>query len=224
MKSDLKQKIHQILPQTQCTRCQYPTCDDYAGAVAQKNEATNKCVPGGLETSQIISLIKKTGDVVANFDKKQAPEYKSAQIIESECIGCTLCIKACPFDAIIGSRRRMHTVLTSDCSGCELCVPACPVDCIEIKSLEQLQDEGNIHAQALLKMSYAETGKKNLSIFMKSQKRRKLKKEEESARETKRSSNQSPELKKHFLKNLRIERALQIAERRISQREKRIQQ
>ena len=53
-----------------------------------------------------------------------------AVIDENWCIGCTLCIRACPTDAIVGGRKRMHTVLPAYCTGCELCLLACPVDCI----------------------------------------------------------------------------------------------
>jgi electron transport complex protein RnfB len=56
----------------------------------------------------------------------------TALIDESRCIGCTLCIQACPFDAIVGAARRMHTVVDSLCIGCELCVAPCPVDCISM--------------------------------------------------------------------------------------------
>jgi electron transport complex protein RnfB len=56
----------------------------------------------------------------------------TALIDESRCIGCTLCIEACPFDAIVGAARRMHTVVDSLCIGCELCVAPCPVDCISM--------------------------------------------------------------------------------------------
>jgi electron transport complex protein RnfB len=55
-----------------------------------------------------------------------------ALIDESRCIGCTLCIAACPVDAIVGARSLMHTVVEPWCIGCKLCVAPCPVDCIDM--------------------------------------------------------------------------------------------
>ena len=55
-----------------------------------------------------------------------------ARIDEEECIGCALCLAACPVDAIIGAAQWMHAVIEEQCIGCELCLPACPVDCIEM--------------------------------------------------------------------------------------------
>jgi|SRR5208282_3115779 len=55
-----------------------------------------------------------------------------ALIDEELCIGCTLCIAACPVDAIVGAAHLMHTVIARDCIGCELCLPPCPVDCIRM--------------------------------------------------------------------------------------------
>jgi electron transport complex protein RnfB len=55
-----------------------------------------------------------------------------ALIDEPRCIGCTLCIAACPVDAIAGARGLMHTVIEDYCIGCKLCVPPCPVDCIDM--------------------------------------------------------------------------------------------
>lgn len=60
-----------------------------------------------------------------------------AFIREAECIGCTKCIQACPFDAIVGAAKQMHTVLTAECTGCELCIAPCPVDCIELTPLSE---------------------------------------------------------------------------------------
>jgi len=55
-----------------------------------------------------------------------------AVIDEDWCIGCTLCIKACPVDSIVGLNKQMHTVVEDQCTGCELCIPVCPVDCISL--------------------------------------------------------------------------------------------
>src|SRR5262245_15966698 len=72
----------------------------------------------------------------------------AALIDEARCIGCTLCIKACPMDAIAGASQLMHTVLLEHCTGCELCLPPCPVDCIEMVSIAELARRGAALSEA----------------------------------------------------------------------------
>ena len=128
----LADRIDAALPQTQCTRCGYPDCRAYAQAVAAGEAGINRCPPGGDEG--IIRLARITGQPVIALDTRRGFEGPRllAVIDEAWCIGCTLCIKACPVDCIIGAPKRMHTVIDADCTGCELCVPACPVDCIAL--------------------------------------------------------------------------------------------
>jgi Na+-translocating ferredoxin:NAD+ oxidoreductase subunit B len=132
----LVDKIDAILPQTQCGQCGYPGCKPYATAIAAGEADINKCPPGGEEgIHKLADLLGKEfkplgGDVV--------PKPKSVAIIdESTCIGCTLCIQACPVDAIVGAAKQMHTVIASECTGCELCVAPCPVDCISMQVIEE---------------------------------------------------------------------------------------
>jgi Na+-translocating ferredoxin:NAD+ oxidoreductase subunit B len=127
------QAIHALLPQTQCQRCGYEDCLSYAQAIATEGVAINRCPPGGAEGLHRLSQL--TGQAVGPLDEScgQAQERTLAFIDEDWCIGCTLCIKACPVDAIVGSSKTMHTVIESVCTGCELCIPVCPVDCIEIE-------------------------------------------------------------------------------------------
>jgi Na+-translocating ferredoxin:NAD+ oxidoreductase subunit B len=118
------------LPQTQCTRCGYPDCRAYAQAMAEQGEAINRCPPGGAEGIQRLAAL--TGRPALPLDATRGIEAPRALAVidEAWCIGCTLCIKACPVDCIVGASKLMHTVIDSQCTGCELCLPVCPVDCI----------------------------------------------------------------------------------------------
>ncbi|WP_298830158.1 electron transport complex subunit RsxB [uncultured Piscinibacter sp.] len=122
--------IDAALPQTQCTRCGYPDCAAYARAVAAGDAQINQCPPGGQEG--VARLAALTGRAAQPLDAEHGLEgpLRLAVIDEAWCIGCTLCIKACPVDCIVGAPKLMHTVIEAQCTGCELCIPACPVDCI----------------------------------------------------------------------------------------------
>lgn len=135
--NELAPRIDAALPQTQCTRCGYPDCAAYAAAIADGQAGINQCPPGGQEG--IVRLAALTGRPVQALDPQCGVEgpLTVAVIDEAWCIGCTLCIKACPTDAIVGSNKLMHTVIEPACTGCELCIPVCPVDCI---SLEPVSD------------------------------------------------------------------------------------
>jgi electron transport complex protein RnfB len=126
----LADAIDRCLPQTQCTRCGYPACRPYAEAVAACEAAINRCPPGG--DAGVRALATLTGRPYLPLDPACGDEQppRVALVEEAHCIGCTLCIQACPVDAIAGGPKRMHTVIADLCTGCELCVPPCPVDCI----------------------------------------------------------------------------------------------
>lgn len=130
--SPLSARIHQALPQTQCTRCGFPDCAAYAEAIASGEAPINRCPPGGAEG--IARLAAITGQPPRPLDPAHGVEGPRpvAVIDEDWCIGCTLCLKACPTDAILGGNKHMHTVIEPWCTGCELCVPVCPVDCISL--------------------------------------------------------------------------------------------
>lgn len=125
----LVDKIEAILPQTQCGQCGYPGCKPYAEAIASGEAEINLCPPGGIEG--VRKLADLLGREVKPLDAEEKPKQR-AVIDENSCIGCTLCIQACPTDAILGAHKRMHTVIEAHCTGCALCVAPCPVDCITL--------------------------------------------------------------------------------------------
>lgn len=129
-------EINNVLPQTQCTRCDYPSCIDYAIAISNDEVAINQCAPGKDDVIKKISQITNKPIIPYNTKHGVINELKIAYIHEEACIGCTLCIKACPVDAIIGSNKMLHTVLKNECTGCDLCIPVCPVDCISMNTDE----------------------------------------------------------------------------------------
>jgi Na+-translocating ferredoxin:NAD+ oxidoreductase subunit B len=125
-------QIEDLLPQTQCTKCGYPACRPYAEAIASGEANINQCPPGGMEGVRRLSAL--TGRRVIPINPANGVERPRpvAYIDESLCIGCTLCIQACPVDAILGAAKQMHTILPTLCTGCDLCVAPCPVDCISM--------------------------------------------------------------------------------------------
>ncbi|OUM00512.1 RnfABCDGE type electron transport complex subunit B [Variovorax sp. JS1663] len=126
-------RILDALPQTQCTRCGYADCAGYAQAIADGEATIHQCPPGGAEG--VVRLSQLTGQPVQPVDPQFGTEAPRAMAVidEAWCIGCTLCLDACPTDAILGIHKRMHTVIEAHCTGCELCIPVCPVDCISLE-------------------------------------------------------------------------------------------
>ena len=128
----LADALNAALPQTQCTRCGYPDCRAYAEAIAADEADINQCPPGGAEG--VARLAALTGRIAHPLNPDNGVEGPRllAVIDEAWCIGCTLCLKACPVDCIVGGPKAMHTIIDRLCTGCELCIPACPVDCISL--------------------------------------------------------------------------------------------
>jgi Na+-translocating ferredoxin:NAD+ oxidoreductase subunit B len=126
-------QIDALLPQTQCGQCTYAGCRPYAEAIAKGEADINQCPPGG--EAVIIALADLLDVEVKPLNAEHGEEKQVPTIVridEQSCIGCTLCIQACPVDAILGAAKHMHTVIEDECTGCNLCIPPCPVDCIHI--------------------------------------------------------------------------------------------
>ncbi|MHB1677072.1 MAG: electron transport complex subunit RsxB [Sulfuriferula sp.] len=126
------EQIDAILPQTQCGQCGFPGCKPYAQAIATGKADINQCPPGGEAGIRKLAALLGVEFKALNAEHGE-PKPKSVAVIdENICIGCTLCIQACPVDAILGAAKQMHTVIASECTGCELCIAPCPVDCISM--------------------------------------------------------------------------------------------
>jgi electron transport complex protein RnfB len=133
----LVEKIDAILPQTQCGQCGFPGCKPYATAIAAGEADINQCPPGGEEGIQKLAELLGVEAKPLNAEHGE-PKPKSVAVIDEQvCIGCTLCIQACPVDAILGAAKQMHTVIAVECTGCELCIPPCPVDCISMQPIAE---------------------------------------------------------------------------------------
>ncbi|KAF1028554.1 MAG: Electron transport complex subunit RsxB [Burkholderia plantarii] len=128
----LADRIEDLLPQTQCTKCGFEGCRPYAEAIANGSASYNQCPPGGQEG--IARLAGLLGKPVIPLAVEHGEERARALAVidEALCIGCTLCMQACPVDAIVGAPKQMHTIIAERCTGCDLCVPPCPVDCIAL--------------------------------------------------------------------------------------------
>lgn len=144
----LADRIEDLLPQTQCTKCGYPACRPYAQAIADGLANYNQCPPGGAEgVARIAALLGKPVIPLNPANGAERPR-PVAFIDEGACIGCTLCIQACPVDAIVGAAKQMHTIVPSLCTGCDLCVAPCPVDCIAMIDVTPGKTGWNAWSQA----------------------------------------------------------------------------
>ena len=130
-------ELNAVLPKTQCEACGYKGCKPYAEAILKQEESIALCAPGGESTLRRIAkrLHRDPAPSIEQVHRNYRPP-STAVIRASECIGCTKCLQACPVDAIIGSRKQMHTIIENECTGCGLCVPPCPVDCIDLIPIE----------------------------------------------------------------------------------------
>ena len=147
----LVERLDALLPQTQCRRCGYPDCRSYAQALAAGTAEINQCPPGGEEgVARLAALLGRPALPLNPAHGLEGP-MTVAVIDEQWCIGCTLCLKACPTDAIVGAHKRMHTVIDAYCTGCDLCLPVCPVDCIQmvpVAAANGAQGDQGIHGTA----------------------------------------------------------------------------
>lgn len=131
---ELVNQIIEVLPQLQCKKCEYPDCKSYAQSIINKKEKTDKCEPGGPQTQNHIKALLLNHNYQPN---EQTKMHEIADIVREECIGCTICIKVCPVDAIVGARHMIHKVIEDQCNGCELCIDECPVNCMSMIKADQ---------------------------------------------------------------------------------------
>lgn len=136
----LVEKIDAILPQTQCGQCGFPGCKPYATAIANGEADINQCPPGGEDGIHKLADLLGRDFKPLNAENGVEKPKSVAFIDEQTCIGCTLCLQACPVDAISGAAKQMHTIIAPLCTGCELCIAPCPVDCITMEPVQETVD------------------------------------------------------------------------------------
>jgi electron transport complex protein RnfB len=134
-------QIEKILPQTQCGQCGFAGCRPYAEAIAGGEAEINLCPPGGEPTMVALADLLGRDPVPLEAETVEAKPKAVALIREQECIGCTLCLQACPVDAILGAAKQLHVVIEAECTGCERCLPPCPVDCIDMLPLPETTEK-----------------------------------------------------------------------------------
>ena len=130
--SGLVDRLDALLPQTQCRQCNFPSCRPYAEAIINGEANINQCPPGGATGIRALADLLGRKPIPLNPENGVEKPRTLVSIDEARCIGCTLCIQACPVDAIVGASKLMHTVIKSHCTGCDLCLPPCPVDCMDV--------------------------------------------------------------------------------------------
>jgi len=160
--SPLADAIDALLPQTQCTKCGYAGCRPYAEAIAAGSTPINQCPPGGAAgIAELAALLRRSALPLNPANGIERP-LTVAVIDEALCIGCTLCIQACPVDCIVGAPTKMHTVIESQCTGCDLCLPPCPMDCIAMVPVQPLRAWTRADAEAA-RHRYAERNARRAS-------------------------------------------------------------
>ncbi|MFN0318268.1 MAG: RnfABCDGE type electron transport complex subunit B [Burkholderiales bacterium] len=172
------QAIDALLPQTQCRKCGFDGCMPYAQAMAAGTSPINRCPPGGAKGIEKLAALLGVDPIPLDPSCGEELAPVLALIDEARCIGCTLCIAACPVDAIVGAPKKMHTVLLAHCTGCELCLPPCPVDCIDLVSIDVLAGKGASGALARQEVSLSQAAENSrLRYFSRQSRLARLKEE-----------------------------------------------
>ncbi len=144
-------QIDAVLPQTQCTQCDFDGCRPYAEAIVSGEAEINQCPPGGQNGVNALAEILGRVALPLNEAHGETKPRRVAVVDEKVCIGCTLCIQACPVDAFVGSSKVMTQVIAKECTGCDLCLPVCPVDCIDMVEPELIDKSDNTQQKEAIK-------------------------------------------------------------------------